>query len=130
MKDIIKLLEEVSPKLDTYDARFMSKLETMLAILRTSGIISSTRTARYGRWHQLLAGALVLAYDEQEDLFVSTRSAGKLHAAGITTRLTQWLDALCERECLITQSPSKKAEGRLSLSDFLSIYLADSKIDA
>lgn len=130
MKDIIKLLEEVSPKLDTYDARFMSKLETMLAILRTSGIISSTRTARYGRWHQLLAGALVLAYDEQEDLFVSTRSAGKLHAAGITTRLTQWLDALCERECLITQSPSKKAEGRLSLSDFLSIYLADSKVDA
>ena len=130
MKDIIKLLEEVSPKLDTYDARFMSKLETMLAILRTSGIISSTRTARYGRWHQLLAGALVLAYDEQEDLFVSTRSAGKLHAAGITTRLTQWLDDLCEREYLITQNPSKKAEGRLSLSDFLSIYLADSKIDA
>ena len=42
MKDIIKLLEEVSPKLDTYDARFMSKLETMLAILRTSGIISYT----------------------------------------------------------------------------------------
>jgi hypothetical protein len=130
MKDIIKLLEEVSPKLDTYDARFMSKLETMLAILRTSGIISSTRTARYGRWHQLLAGALVLAYDEQEDLFVSTRSAGKLHAAGITTRLTQWLDALCEREYLITQSPSKKAEGRLSLSDFLSLYLADRKVDA
>lgn len=130
MKDIIKLLEEVSPKLDTYDARFMSKLETMLAILRTSGIISSTRTARYGRWHQLLAGALVLAYDEQEDLFVSTRSAGKLHAAGITTRLTQWLDDLCEHEYLITQSPSKKAEGRLSLSDFLSLYLADSKIDA
>ena len=72
----------------------------------------------------------MLAYDEQEDLFVSTRSAGKLHASGITTRLTQWLDALCEREYLITQSPSKKAEGRLSLSDFLSIYLADSKVDA
>ena len=123
MKDIIKLLEEASHKLDTYDARFMAKLETMLAILRTSGIISSTRTARYGRWHQLLAGALVLAYDEQEDLFVSTRSAGKLHAAGITTRLTQWLDDLCEREYLITQSPSKKAEGRLSLSDFLNLYL-------
>lgn len=130
MKDIIKLLEDTAQKLDAYDARFMTRLETMLVILRTSGIISSTRTARYGRWHQLLAGALVLAYDEQEDMFVSTRSAGKLHAAGVTTRLTQWLDDLCEREYLITQSPSKKAEGRLSLSEFLRVYLADDTVNA
>ena len=76
MKDIIKLLEEVSPKLDTYDARFMSKLETMLAILRTSGIISSTRTARYGRWHQLLAGACPSSYKVGHQIGLSTGGSG------------------------------------------------------
>lgn len=130
MRDVIQLLEAASNKLETFDPRFMSRLETMLIVLRTSGVISSTRTARYGRWHKLLAGALVLAYEEQDDLYVSTRSAGKLHAAGVTTRLTQWLDHLCEKGYLTTQSPSKKAEGRLSLSQFLQVYLDDDHVNS
>ena len=66
----------------------------------------------------------MVAYEDQHDLFVSTRRSENLYRAGVTTRLTQWLDSCVENDLLVTQSPTKKADGRLALGEILTYYLA------
>jgi hypothetical protein len=83
-----------------------------------------TRKAQSNRWHTLLAASLVVAYEDEHDLYVSTRRSENLYRAGVTTRLTQWLDSCVENDLLVTQSPTSKAEGRLALGAILTYYLA------
>ena len=121
MKDLIPLMQQAQQRLDSYDAQFEDRANTILGILRSSGVVSSK--PRWGRWHKLLSATLALAYEDDGDVYVSTRRAGTFHSAGLTTRITYWLDELCEKELLITNTPTKKAEGRLSLSELLTYYL-------
>ena len=124
MKDIITILETAQRRYDGYELSFRDQTQTVLSILRAKDVLARTRKAQSNRWHTLLAAALVVAYEDQHDLYVSTRRAQNLYRAGVTTRLTQWLNACVENDLLITSSPTNKADGRLSLGEILTYYLA------
>jgi hypothetical protein len=124
MKDIITILETAQKRYDGYELSFRDQTQTVLSILRAKDVLARTRKANSNRWHTLLAAALVVAYEDEHDLFVSTRRAQNLYRAGVTTRLTQWLDSCVENDLLVSQSPSKKADGRLALGEILTYYLS------
>jgi hypothetical protein len=124
MKDILSILETAQKRYDGYELSFRDQTQTVLAILRAKDVLARTRKAQSNRWQTLLAAALVVAYDDKHDLYVSTRRAQNLYRAGVTTRLTQWLDSCVENDLLVTQSPTSKAEGRLALGAILTYYLA------
>ena len=120
MKDIITILETAQRRYDGYELSFRDQTQTVLSILRAKDVLA----AQSNRWHLLLAASLVVAYEDEHDLYVSTRRAENLYRAGVTTRLTQWLDACVQNDLLITKSPTNKADGRLSLGEILTYYLA------
>ena len=124
MKDILAILETAQRRYDGYELSFRDQTQTVLSILRAKDVLARTRKAQPNRWHTLLAAALVVAYEDEHDLFVSTRRAQNLYRAGVTTRLTQWLDSCVENDLLLTKSPTSKAEGRLALGAILTYYLA------
>ena len=124
MKDILAILKTAQKRYDGYELSFRDQTQTVLAILRAKDVLARTRKAKSNRWHTLLAAALVVAYEDEHDLYVSTRRAQNLYRAGVTTRLTQWLDSCVENDLLVTQSPTSKAEGRLALGAILTYYLA------
>jgi hypothetical protein len=126
MKDILAILETAQRRYDGYELSFRDQTQTVLAILRAKDVLARTRRAKSDRWHTLLAAALVVAYEDEHDLYVSTRRAQNLYRAGVTTRLTQWLDSCVENDLLITQSPTSKADGRLALGEILTYYLSQS----
>ena len=49
--DIVLLMEEASKRLETHDPIFSDKTETVLAILRSKGVISSKRLQQNGKYH-------------------------------------------------------------------------------
>ena len=124
MKDITTILETAQKRYDGYELSFRDQTQTVLAILRAKDVLARTRKAKSNRWHTLLAAALVVAYEDEHDLFVSTRRAQNLYRAGVTTRLTQWLDSCVENDLLVSQSPTKKADGRLAQGEILTYYLS------
>jgi hypothetical protein len=124
MKDIITILETAQKRYDGYELSFRDQTQTVLSILRAKDVLARTRKAKSNRWHTLLAAALVVAYEDKHDLYVSTRRAQNLHRAGVTTRLTQWLDSCVENDLLVSKSPTKKADGRLALGEILTYYLS------
>jgi hypothetical protein len=124
MKDILTILETAQKRYDGYELSFRDQTQTVLSILRAKEVLARTRKAQSNKWHTLLAAALVVAYEDEHDLYVSTRRAENLYRAGVTTRLTQWLDSCVENDLLVTQSPSNKADGRLALGEILTYYLA------
>ena len=126
MADIISLLTMAQERLDEFDPVFNDKAATVLAILRSTGVVARTRLAQSNRWHQLLSAAFVVAFEEQHDIHITTRRHQVLHDAGVSTKLTHWLDQCCEQELLVTQSQRKRAEGRLSLGELLQHYLGES----
>jgi hypothetical protein len=124
MKDILTILETAQKRYDGYELSFRDQTQTVLAILRAKDVLARTRKAKSNRWHTLLAAALVVAYEDEHDLYVSTRRSENLYRAGVTTRLTQWLDSCVENDLLVSQSPTKKADGRLALGEILTYYLS------
>lgn len=123
MKDILTILETAQKRYDGYELSFKDQTQTVLSILRAKDVLARTRKAQSNKWHTLLAAALVVAYEDEHDLFVSTRRSENLYRAGVTTRLTQWLDSCVENDLLVSQSPTKKADGRLALGEILTYYL-------
>ena len=101
---------------------FQERSATVLGILRTFDILSPKRASQNGHLHQQLSNALVLAYDNNETIDVSTRRMGNLQQFGITTRLIKWLDDLVKTGLLCGPSPDK-AEGKLVIGDLLSDHL-------
>ena len=89
--DIVLLMEEASKRLETYDPIFTDKTETVLAILRSKGVISSKRLQQNGKYHSILAASLVLAHEKNSDLYLTTRSQGELFGRGVSTT---WLSFL------------------------------------
>ena len=124
MKDILAILETAQKRYDGYELSFRDQTQTVLSILRAKDVLARTRKAKSNKWHTLLAAALVVAYEDEHDLYVSTRRAENLYRAGVTTRLTQWLDYCVENDLLVTNSPTNKADGRLALGEILTYYLA------
>ena len=123
MKDILSILETAQKRYDGYELSFRDQTQTVLAILRAKGVVARTTKATSNKWHVLLAGALVVAFEGAHDLYLPTRRAETLVNAGVSSKLISWLDACVENELLISQSPAKRADGRLALGELLQHYL-------
>ena len=123
MKDILAILETAQRRYDGYELSFRDQTQTVLAILRAKGVVARTTKATSNKWHVLLAGALVVAFEGAHDLYLPTRRAETLVNAGVSSKLISWLDACVENELLISQSPAKRADGRLALGELLQHYL-------
>ena len=124
MKDILSILETAQKRYDGYELSFRDQTQTVLAILRAKGVVARTTKATSNKWHVLLAGALVVAFEGVHDLYLPTRRVETLVNAGVSSKLISWLDACVENELLISQSPTKRADGRLALGELLQHYLA------
>ena len=123
--DIVLLMEEASKRLETHDPIFSDKTETVLAILRSKGVISSKRLQQNGKYHTILAASLVLAHEKNSDLYLTTRSHGKLFGRGVSTTLLKFLDAAIEQGLILSQGNDFKAQGRLSLGQIITSHLED-----
>ena len=121
--DIVLLMEEASKRLETHDPIFSDKTETVLAILRSKGVISSKRLQQNGNYHTILAASLVLANEKNSDLYLTTRSQGELFGRGVSTTLVKFLDNAIEQGLILSQAQSNKAKGRLSLGEIITSYL-------
>jgi hypothetical protein len=121
--DIVLLMEEASKRLETHDPIFTDKTETVLAILRSKGVISSKRLQQIGKYHTILAASLVLAHEKDSDLYLTTRSQGELFGRGVSTTLVKFLDAAIEQGLILSQGDDFKARGRLSLDQIITSYL-------
>jgi hypothetical protein len=121
--DIVLLMEEASKRLETYDPIFTDKTETVLAILRSKGVISSKRLQQNGRYHTILAASLVLAHEKKSDLYLTTRSQGELFGRGVSTTLVKFLDNAIEQGLILSQGNDFKARGRLGLGEIITSYL-------
>ena len=121
--DIVLLMEEASKRLETYDPIFKDKTETILAILRSKGVISSKRLQQNGKYHTILAASLVLAHEKNSDLYLTTRSQGELFGRGVSTTLVKFLDDAIEQGLIISKAQNHKAKGRMSLGEIITSYL-------
>ena len=121
--DIVLLMEEASKRLEKHDPIFTDKTETVLAILRSQGVISSKRLQQNGKYQTILAASLVLAHEKNSDLYLTTRSQGKLFGRGVSTTLLKFLDAAIEQGLILSQAHNNKAKGRMSLGEIITSYL-------
>ena len=121
--DFVLLMEEASKRLEAYDPIFTDKTETVLAILRSKGVISSKRLQQNGKYHSILAASLVLAHENRSDFYLTTRSQGELFGRGVSTTLVKFLDNAIEQGLILSQAQSNKAKGRLSLGEIITSYL-------
>ena len=121
--DIVSLMEEASARLERYDAEFVDKVETILAVLRSKGVLSSKRLQQNGSYHTVLAASLVLAHEKQADIYLRTRSQGDLFKQGVSTTLISFLDNAIEQGLILSQAKDYKARGRMSLSEIITSYL-------
>ena len=121
--DIVLLIEEASKRLEAHDPIFTDKTETVLAILRSKGVISSKRLQQNGKYHSILAASLVLAHEKNSDLYLTTRSQVELFGRGVSTSLVKFLDNAIEQGLILSQAQSNKAKGRMSLGEIITSYL-------
>ena len=121
--DIVLLMEEAPKRLETYDPIFTDRTETVLAILRSKGVISSKRLQQNGKHHTILAASLVMAHEKNSDLYLTTRSQGELFGRGVSTTLVKFLDDAIEQGLIRSQGNEYKAKGRMSLGEIITSYL-------
>ena len=121
--DIVLLMEEASKRLETYYPIFTDKTKTVLAILRSKGVVSSKRLQQNGKYHTILAASLVLAHEKNSDLYLTTRSQGELFGRGVSTTLVKFLDDAIEQGLILSQGNDFKAKGRMSLGEIITSYL-------
>lgn len=121
--DIVTLIEEASSRLDCYDPIFIDKVETVLAILRSKGVVSSRRLSQNGKYHTVLAASLVTAHEKKTDLYLHSRSQGDLFKQGVSTTAIGFLDSAIEQGLILSQAKDGKARGRMSLGEIIISYL-------
>ena len=119
--NVFKLLERVSYRLETPDALLHEQADTVLGILRSSGVLPYKRSSLNGELHKLVAALLVEAYDHSTTIDVAIRRAGTWHHYGYSTQIVKYLDAMVKQGFLV--SLTGKAKGQLSLSELVEAYL-------
>jgi hypothetical protein len=121
--NLFVLLQQGEQRLQSNDVLFHSQVDTVLAILRSTGSIPSKRTSLNGELHRSVASALVLAYEADTTVDVAVRRAETLYGYGFSTKIISYLDAAVSNGLLIAKTA--KAKGRLHLGPILEDYLDD-----
>ena len=120
--NLFSLLEAASKRLTQNDPDFYRQTETTTAILRSSGVLPVKRASVNGAIHSLLSAAIVQAYDNNTTVDITSRSAGKFHYYGFSTKLIGYLDKAVQNKLLV--SKTNRAKGALELGDIIETYLA------
>ena len=121
--NVFSLLERATKRLHTNDALYHEQADTLLSILRASGVVPFKRSSINGELHKLVAAMIVEAFKADTTIDVGTRRAGTFHRYGYSTKLVSYLDKMVEQRLLI--SHTAKASGALIISDLLDAYLDD-----
>ena len=121
--NVFSLLERATKRLHTNDALYHEQADTLLSILRASGVVPFKRSSLNGELHKLLAAMVVEAFKADTTIDVGTRRAGTFHRYGYSTKLVSYLDKMVEQRLLISRTT--KASGSLVISDLLDAYLDD-----
>ena len=124
--NVFSLLERAKKRLQTNDALYHEQADTLLSILRASGVVPFKRSSLNGELHKLLAAMVVEAFKADTTIDVGTRRAGTFHRYGYSTKLVSYLDKMVEQHFLI--SHTAKAAGALVISDLLDAYLGDASL--
>ena len=109
--NVLKLLNDAELKLLEANPVFNHKAETVLAILRSKGVLPYRRSTLNGSLHKQVSAALVNAYEANTTIDVTTRRVGTLHEQGHSTKVLTYLDDMVKHGLLVSQT--KKARGLL-----------------
>ena len=107
--DIKELMADSKRRLINNDLIYRERVDVVLALLRSLGIISHSRLSVNSQLHRVFAGALVSAYENQTTVELYSRRQADLFAKGHSTRLISWLDKCVQNEVLTPQAPIKYA---------------------
>ena len=120
---IFVLLNLASKRLeeDVVDPYLTEQTDTVIAMLRSVGVLPYKRASINSGLHRLLAAMLVTAYDHEASVDVAYRSAGTYHDAGYSTLIPKYLDKMVVAGFLT--SKVKAAKGRCVLTPLLTTYL-------
>ena len=120
--DVINALNLASQKLEQNDPEFANRVETVLAILRSTGCIPFLRIRVNGSLHRKVAAALLVAHDLGETLDVRSRHTGNFHFYGSSTVVLSYLDKMVKHGLLLSSQPN--AKGRLQFGPILLAYMS------
>ena len=124
--NVFSLLERATKRLQTNDALYHEQADTLLSILRASGVVPFKRSSLNGELHKLVAGMVVEAFKADTTIDVGTRRVGTFHRYGYSTKVISYLDKMVEQRLLISRTT--KASGALVISDLLDAYLGDASL--
>ena len=119
--NLFSLLQAASKRLKQNDPTFQQQTETTIAILRSSGVLPIKRASVNGAIHSLLSTVIVLAYDNNTTVDITSRSAAKFHYYGFSKKLIGYLDKAVQSKLLV--SKTDKAKGALKIGDIIETYL-------
>ena len=106
-------------RLDDRNIEFNDKAETVLGILRSTGIVPHSRAVSNGHLHKLLSASLATALALKETIYIPTRKLSTYHQFGFSTQYLKWLDKCVELKLVTSKSPMNIAEGELEVGGLI-----------
>jgi hypothetical protein len=122
MSSIFNLLQHARIRLATNDPEFHNTTDTVVAILKSSGVLPIRRASVNFTLHKLVSAVIVEAHETGETIDVATRRAGTFNRFGYSTKIISYLDKAIQQNLL--SSNTGKAKGQLVIGDLLETYLA------
>ena len=123
--NLFSLLERATKRLQTNDSLFHEQADTLLGMLRASGVLPYKRSSLNGELHKLVAATVVEAFDAETTIDIGTRRAGTFHRYGFSTKIISYYDKMVSEGLLISRTD--KASGTLVIGELFDAYLDDVK---
>jgi hypothetical protein len=122
MSSIFNLLQHARIRLATNDPEFHNTTDTVVAILKSSGVLPIRRASVNFTLHKLVSAVIVEAHETGETIDVATRRAGTFNRFGYSTKIISYLDKAIQQNLL--SSNTGKAKGQLVIGSLLQNYIA------
>ena len=135
--NLFKLKELAEDQLSEPTTQFNEEVETVLGIMRSTGVVPYKRSSINGHVHRLMSAVIVMAHRLKVDIEVSSRKAGYYAERKVSTRFINYLDGLVGQGLLVSTTPVQldffyklgdapakvKASGALSVGDTFKRFL-------
>ena len=135
--NLFKLKELAEDQLSHPTPHFNEEVETVLGIMRSTGVVPYKRSSINGHVHRLMSAIIVIAHRLKVDIEVSSRKAGYYAERKVSTRFINYLDGLVGQGLLVSTTPVQldffyklgdapakvKASGALSVGDTFKRFL-------
>jgi hypothetical protein len=122
MSSIFNLLQHARIRLATNDPEFHNATDTVVAILKSSGVLPIRRASVNFTLHKLVSAVIVEAHETGQTIDVATRRAGTFNRFGYSTKIISYLDKAIQQNLL--SSNTGKAKGQLVIGSLLQNYIA------